>query len=415
MLKLFRIAMLLPLMACAQSHYEVLIDPHFSPFMGSELMISLHKSLEQREDGIIPPKETPRRGALPALGRAAELMLFWGPVNSFTDVVQHEVFGHGYRVRSLSTGRVVSYTFGVPVPYGTGGGATNWYAGDRTTMGELQSVNLAGLEAQNILARSVKLKWLTDHCIEPRQSSLYSLSELAPLFYALVDATPAEDEEPCFESHDIAAYLATLEALYPEADISFHELRKQLAYNLIDPMIYYSIGAWWYYVFTGNALSIPMIRIGDLAWLPNLSVQLAPYGLEYYVENYFLYKERPIYAYLKAGECAGLEYFGAGIHYEELFAQENFSVGFRWDTWYQPNFLVNWTIAEFSESERPINTYAASLKRKWGTSASVVSRMRIKDTLTFFYSDLGYKTKGYLPGFSLKKSPIIRVGISAEF
>jgi hypothetical protein len=415
MLKLFRIAILLPLMACAQSHYEVLIDSHFSPFMGSELILSLHQTLEQREDGIIPPQETPRRGVIPILGRAAELIVLWDPVNSCADVVQHEVFGHGYRIRSLNTGRVVSYTLGVPQPYGTGGGATNWYAGERMTIGDLQSVNLAGLEAQNILARAVKLKWLSDHRIAPRQSSLYNLSELAPLFYSLVQATPAEEEELSFQSHDIAAYLTTLHALYPEADISLHTLRQQLAYNLIDPMIYYSIGAWWYYVFTGNALGIPMIHIGDLAWLPNLSVQLAPYGIEYYMEHYFLYKERPIYAYLKAGECAGLEYFGAGMHYDELFFQENFSVGFRWDTWYQPNFLVNWTIAEFSEGKRPIHTYASSLKSKWGTSASIVSRMRIQDTLTFFYSDLGYKTKGYLPGFSLKQSPIIRLGISAEF
>lgn len=414
MIKQLRALLVLPVFIYAQSHYEeVLVDPHASPFMGSEWILTLHKSLEVREDAILPPP--PKRGFFPGLGRMAELGLFWGPLNIFADTVQHEVFGHGYRVRTLSDAKVVKYSFGWPPPYGAGGGSTSWASSTCVTIGQLQAVNIAGLEAENILARELKLKWIAEGAIEPRSSFLYNFAKLSPVIYSFSQPSYDIDELPVFQSHDIVAYLNTLDVLYPHDFLSLKALREAVLYNLLDPMLYYNIGAEWYYIFTGKKLKIPMIHIGKLAWLPNISVQLAPYGLEYYLENYFLYKEAPFYTYIKGGAYSGMEYFGTGLRYDEMFSHENFSVGIRIDGWYQPNFLVDWTLEELSDHVRPLSSIVSSMTCKWGVAASLVSRWRIRDTLTFFYSDLGYKTKGYLPGFSLQSSPVIRAGLSAEF
>ena len=417
----FSFLIAIPLLLFSETHYEVFVDPYFSPYMGSESIFTLHKSLEKKEDSFIKPTDPPKRGILPGLGRFLELNLFWFPVNSFADVVQHEVFGHGYRARSIHAG-VASYSFDLPIPYGSGGGATAWMPTYSTTVGQFQAVTLAGLEAENILARQLKLKWLVDRRVDPRAKSLYEMAQLSSLLYSLVPSIEdnkieGEEEEldPIFTSHDVEAYIRMLNTMYPDDFLSMHRLRQSLFWNLVDPMLYYGTAASWYYIFTGKSLYIPMIRIGPVSFLPNISVQLAPYGIEYYLENYLTYKNSPIYTYVKGGKHNQMEYFGCGIHYDEIIRQDNFSIGMRLDAWSQPNFLFNWTLDQLIEKERPINTIIHAMERKLGASASIVSRYRIKDTLTFFYSDLGYKTKGYLPGFPLQSSPTIRLGISAEF
>lgn len=419
MIKWFAWTLLASSYLLSQSHYELFIDPHASPFMGSEDMLTLHSSLEQREEGILPPKDPPARGLLPGLGRWMELTLFWDPLNSFTDVVQHEVFGHGYRIRSMHHGKVTGYSFGWPFPYGAGGGATNWNASLQIRVGEIQAVDVAGLEAENILARNLKCKWMAQGRIDPRAASMYNAAQLSPLLYALASSFPSVSDPETYDlmdGNDILAYLAGLNLLYPqESFFGLHQLKSKLLYNLCDPMIYYAFAAQMYYIFSGKSLPLAMICIGNLKWLPNLSVQLAPYGLEYYVENYFVYNTTPVYTYVKAGRHADLEYFGLGIHYNEMLSHDNMSIGLRFDSWYQPNFLVAWTLQELMDGVRPLDTYLDSLERKWGASLSCVSRWRIHDTLTFFYSDLGYKTRGYLPGFPLQASPIVRLGISASF
>lgn len=414
--KFFSLIISLPLFAFAQNHYEISVDPYFSPYMGSDWILTLHKSLEKKEDGLIKPKDPPRRGAMPVIGRALELGLFWIPINSFADVVQHEIFGHGYRARSIRC-PIGGYKIEVPFPYGSGGGATSWMPTYSTTVGQYQAVNIAGLEAENILARQLKLKWLVDRHIEPRIESLYESAQLSPLLYALTDPVENEDNSahPVLSPHDIESYLNTLNAMYPDDFLSVHRLRESLYLNLLDPMIYYGFAASWYYIFTGKSLFIPMIKIGPVSYLPNISVQLAPYGLEYYLENYFVYKNSPIYTYVKGGKHNQLEYYGCGIHYDEILKQETFTIGMRFDSWYQPNFLLDWTLVELLEGKRPAGTISKAFQRKLGASASIVSRFLIKDSLTYWYTDIGYKTKGYLPGFPLQSSPTIRIGLSAEF
>jgi hypothetical protein len=406
----------------AQNHYELSVDPYYSPYMGSDWILSLHKGLEKKEDSLIKPATPPKRGVLPSLGRGLEITLLWFPVNAFADVIQHEVFGHGYRARSLGFS-VKGYTFDAPFPYGKGGGATYWEPKYSTKVGEFQAINIAGLESENILARQLKLKWLTTRRLNPKEKSLYELAQLSPLLYSLADVpkkekTTEEEKEPIHPAlvgHDVQAYLNTLNLMYPDDFLSLQRLRGELYWNLLDPMIYYGIAAVWYYSITGKDLYIPMFKIGPISFLPNISVQLAPYGLEYYLENYLVYKDSPVYTYVKWGEHAFSQYFGCGIHYDEILKKELFTAGLRVDGWYQPNILFGWTFPEFLENTRPLSTFDEACESKLGMAVSIVSRFLIKNSLTFLYSDIGYKTEGYLPGFPLQRSPTLRLGISAEF
>ncbi|MEI8301419.1 MAG: hypothetical protein WCG10_07440 [Chlamydiota bacterium] len=392
-------------------HYELFVDPYYSPYMGSALFLTGHKSLEKIEDQWIFPSTPPKRGVLASVGRIVELTLFWNPINSLICVVQHEVFGHGYRARSLhDVAKVKSYSIGKPSPYGHGGGATFMSYKETIKIGQIQSVAIGGLESESILAREQKIKWLSSGYINPKSASLYDMAALSSFIY-----TFAQKDDKFFSGNDLETYVNLLNILYPNDQISRHKLRSALKYNFIDPMLYYDIAASWYYIFTGKSLSIPMISLGSVSCLPNVHVDLAPYGIEYYLENYFLYEKSPFYTYIKAGKHGGNKYYGCGVHYDELIQSDKMSMGFRFDGWYQPNFLADWELEQLFEGYRYRFVTTQLATSKLGAAASIVSRICINNTLSFFYSDIGYKTEGYLPGFPLQKSMTLRLGFSASF
>ena len=81
--------------------YDVIVDPNFSPYMGGQDLISGFKTLQVLEDALIPSTNPPREGWGPATGRLAELVLIWNPLGQIATVAQHEIFGHGYRIRDI--------------------------------------------------------------------------------------------------------------------------------------------------------------------------------------------------------------------------------------------------------------------------------------------------------------------------
>ena len=151
-------------------------------------------------------------------------------------------------------------------------------------------------------------------------------------------------------------------------------------------------------------------------YLPSVSVQLAPYGLEYYLDNYFSYKGRPIYSYLKGGRFAGVSYAGAGFLYDELICFESVSFGVRAHAFFQPRFRTQQRLHQIVENiPRTPKTRVNLESRKLGGALSIVSKYRINDTYTFFFSDIGAKTSGFIPGYTYKGGVIARIGISGSF
>ncbi len=51
------------------------------------------------------------------------MVLIWYPLSEFEVTLQHEVFGHGYRIRDIGSNivKVQGYEFDPPFPYGDGG------------------------------------------------------------------------------------------------------------------------------------------------------------------------------------------------------------------------------------------------------------------------------------------------------
>ncbi len=103
-------------------------DLCMSPYAGGEDLLFAIRILEKAEtymlgkSPIVYSKSTYAR-----FWRLSELVGLWLPINYFAMLVQHEIFGHGYRIRDLNTrhiAKVDGYSFEMPPPYGPGGAAT---------------------------------------------------------------------------------------------------------------------------------------------------------------------------------------------------------------------------------------------------------------------------------------------------
>ncbi len=323
--------------------YDLIIDEDLSPIIGGQDFLTVHRGLTLTADAIIPPQNYPPRGFGPFMGRFVEIGFIWDPINYLMAVTQHEVFGHGYRIRDLgkSKAKVHGYEISVPPPYRNDSmaGATFFSITDKLTASEAIAIAVAGLEAEEILARQLKLKWIANQKVDPRTSSLYTISALSVNLYAtgLIEGE-LEEEDSLFSSNDLKTYVEGLNLLYPDDLTSVSKLKSKAYLNLVDPAIFYAIYAPWYYFVTGKHTDMWMIPIGPVHYLPGLRLVLAPYGMEVSVENYCRVGDRPFYFYGKGGSHGGVSYWGAGFEMQELWRWAYGSLGLRFHLWHQPKF-----------------------------------------------------------------------------
>ncbi|EKE21461.1 MAG: hypothetical protein ACD_7C00233G0001, partial [uncultured bacterium] len=212
------------------------------------------------------------------------------------------------------------------------------------------------------------------------------------------------------DGHDIESYLFWLNNTYYNDNLSKEDLKKAVLINLIDPTTYYCIGSFFYYLFSGKEMKMPVISIKELKMLPNLRLGLAPYGIEYFIENFMSYKRAPIYSYFRVGRHNQNTYWGLGIEYPFLFRFKSCQLGFRCDFYKQPRLYFKNGLFEYYNIQ--VGYYEEELNRMiYGISSSLIFNKRLlkKHDISFFLEG-GYKTRGFVPGQALRNSVILRIG-----
>lgn len=394
------------------ANYNYFLDDNASPYMGAEDMLFIQKSMMDTEDAIIKKSTTPHFYHI--LGRLAENVFFWSPMSDIMVTIQHEVFGHGYRIRDLkSTGiRVTDYGVGFPPPYGYGGGYTAYRNTESITPQEAISIAAAGTEATAIMANRVKLKMIKDQKMDFRQAGLYSRAQHDLTLYAF-SLISDSDEDASFEGHDIADYIFYINTAYPWAHLDKSRMAQYATVNLLDPFTYYSFVCFWLYVFRGINVDVPMIPIKGVKYLPGFRMGLTPFGPEVFFENYLLAKSNTIYFYLKGGNHASNEYYGMGIEWDEVFQWKKWAFGFTFDAWFQPEMLSTGPTLEYLlDAEEDIELVKEDYQKIFGVSGSMIGRYQVIGERVSLFLQLGGKSKGFLPGESLRAAPIVRMGLS---
>lgn len=405
MKKLFLLAVtIISLPLVAQAPYGVMIDIDMSPYAGAQCLMLPGKALMRTQDyfDLHTYQANLQEGAL----RAAELIFLWDPLGILMMVTQHEVFGHGYRIRSLGSyyASVVGYGIDVPPPYGPGGGVTSYNITEALTTTDELTITSAGVEATAIMAGELKKKWLLDDQIDARQAMLYLYSEHDLTQYVLGLENPATDP---MSSNDMQGYIYWLNATYPDANLTEGELKTRVLINFLDPMTFYSIFSWFKYIGTGETTGIPMIPTFGAKWLPNFRLGLTPFGPETFLETYIKYKKSLTYFYIKGGNFASNHYYGVGIENKSLWRFDNMTIGLRFDGWRQPPY-AKYTVASALEGmPSPVRTGGSS----YGMALQATSYYPINNSSVLLFLTVGAKTSGFLPGESLYTAPILRIGL----
>lgn len=397
----------------ANPRYEAVVDIDFSPYAGGEDLVTFHHLLMTGEDLLVkrPPasKAWSRRA-----GRLLEL-LTWDIVDTYTMIFQHEVFGHGYRIRDIGSkyAEVTGYRFTWT------GAETRFELTPKITTSLMTTIAMGGVEATAILANRTRLKWLQRGKIDGRESVLYTQSQQDLTNYVL--GMRDDILEPSLDGHDIKSYLFFLNLTY-EGDLTKKELKQRVLVNFLDPFTYYAYYAWAKFLFSGKRLSIPMIPIGSYRYLPSIRMGLSPFGPEYFVENFLVKDKKPIYFYAKGGKYKDNVYFGFGLEQPSLFTWKGFHMGYRFDAWSQPKVLFHSLSFENFDEEGDTVLFLDERdglgninKRHFGMAFSAILENEISDSGFLLYFEPGFKTAGFLPGQALRAAPILRGGFSMNF
>jgi len=406
---------------------ELLFDRYFSPYAGSEDLLTIQKAIERGEDVLYKKKdenpldlsddedEVLSQTLMSKYKRLGNQVLIMLPINVLSTTVQHEVFGHGYRIRQIGSqnAAVTGFSFDSPPPYGPGGAATYYNFTDSLTVRQQIAISIAGLEATAILANRVKLHWLQEGQLDARQTSLYNSSQQDILWYILLTN---ESDYSKKDGNDIASYVYWMDIYYPTDLTHIRTLRKQVLVNLLDPFTWYSYYSFFNYIWTGKNGSIPMIPVFGTKYLPGFRYALSPSGPETYFENFFLKDSVPFYAYLKYGYHAGHSHYGFGFEHPALFDWIFSELGLRVDFWKELKAVTAMSAIDFVDgpNESVISEYDG-VESRFGAAFSFIARQKIEKFPGSIFIQAGYKSVGYLPGESLNASPILRAGLDFKF
>lgn len=374
---------------------------------------------------------------LKASCRFAEMGLVWCPLSYVTKVVQHEVFGHGYRIRDLGAKKVQlsGYTIQFKLtPWGLKlkNASTSYYPNPNTyNYSDNLLMAIGGVEANSILAHNLVMSWLSKGQVDGRQAPLWYYAYMNLPHYINSIRWIRNIEDAAQSGHDIAGYLVTLNYIYPYGGPGQCARLKNraLAASFLNPFTYIAAYSACSYVLFNSAVSIPSIPLHGMHFLPAYRLGLTPFGPEDIIEFFYWVKGySPICVYWKRGEFSLNQYMGFGFECQKMALSTIGDFGLKLDLWHQPYML-----SRISDYQGPVirgypgyeyyvddiykgYTHEELFGSHFGGALSIFYQKSLQnDPNTNLWLQLGYKTKGFLPGETYKHAPIVKVGVQTQF
>jgi hypothetical protein len=393
------------------SEGAVVVDAYLTPSVGALNLISIQQGLASIEDRVLPLKlgtERTRLGlAAGILYRTAKFTALDVPQDHMLLVVQHEVFGHGARMRELGTGRI-GYGFDAPIPYGAGGAVTNFDGTVPDSPLAILAIEAAGIEAQHALSDAIAERALGRGRFHYREAWLYFESRYIALTYIL-DAT-----EFSREGNDVADFSRTMtEACRAPAcrPMSLKDMQRGARLLLADPLLYFAVyGFASSYIGLGEATSpIPMIPVGrGIRYLPSMGFEMTPYGTEWRLRSAFVSGQRAegrgqkvTGVTLRVGNTGGTRPWGVDVRMSDVrIPRTRWRVDPSISLWRQPFILAEHTSDGLETGAALSATFVLPLPQR-------LRAMRVNG----LYVTAGVKSDGFIPGEQLSGGGILKAGL----
>ncbi len=392
--------------------HKIILDRTLSIRSGVENVKTLHYGISRLEDRFIPNKwfseEKLYQKSLGFLGRSAKYILLDLPLDYLSVVFLHEYFGHGSRYREFDISNV-DYGYDWPPPYGNGGGhASTELTWNDISIQELSAIWTGGVESHLLLNRTLNMQWINGDEIYYRDASLYFWSFQILMKY-INDSE--ENYTNIINENDPQAYVRLLNNNYGISNANdfiytMKDLKNHNRLNAINPFIYLSIYSLLKnYLWDGqvSSFSVPMLKVGKINYLPSYKVELTPFGIEHHLENYFRFvKKTARLDIIRGDNTFHSSWGGLGIMLNNLYSTGKLSADLNINIWNQPQLQLDNNIIN---NAKEIGS-AISIRGYYESDNSSLPLSLL--------AEIGYKSQGYLEGFSLGASPIFMLGIGLK-
>ncbi len=404
-----QLVLLLFIVNIGESQNYLIWDNNFSNKAFGENLLSMNRLVHDAEAKIFKAKLFPEDNFMRKTGgigyRFAKSILFDLPIDYFTGLAQHEVFGHGFYYRAYGFEENKFYMT-PPPPYGAGGGSARRGTNKKNrqlSTHESLSIDYGGVEAGAVMATSIQEKWLASGKVNTQQCLLFFTAYYQMAGYIL--NTDYNKEEP---SHDIKNYLAGINTYYGYPQLADYRLdieylKRRMIVKLANPMNILALYAYFKkYGFDGEPeMEFPFIKLLGWKYFPSIDWNLNPFGSEMVLTQY-LKNERMLFSgEFRLGDNKLNKFWGAGIGFSQIQFNRSWYLEGKLDFWNQPSLELG--------GDRITMT-----KKGFGAGLKVAAHYRIfkENTPVFAFTELGYKTNGYLFGELLKSGSIVRIGLS---
>lgn len=366
--------------------FELSVDRYYSPYTGGNLMITGLRAYQAVDDIFLSGSGGDTSNAM-SFARSGK-MIFEFVLSNYAMIAQHEYFGHGYRAREFDQTNI---RYRVR-PFS---GYTSMAASSYNPLHVNAKAALAasGMEATSILAKQLNKNWITSDAIDRREAILYLVNSFDETRYVF-----KTNKYNTNNSNDVVSYISMVNAWQGPRTLTAGNLKMKTAWNLLDPMIYYSAYSIFRYLWLGEAyVNFETLKMGDAKFMPTTRTWLAPWGPELQLQNHFYTStNKYLGVHLRGGRTGVKKSYGVDINVDPIATYDRFYLSNSFSVWFQPHLLIS-----------PV---ASTNVNKYGFAEFFALNVKVNPSVVA-QAEIGYKTSGYLPGTPLRRGPLYRVAL----
>ena len=391
--------LLITILGKAQSRYNIIYEKQLGQNFAGENINAMFHLFDYADSLFIPKKiiktENNFAKVINPLFRFSKLFLTNYLITDFAMTMNHERFGHGYRMLEVG-GSIDEVVYNMPPPFNNEFSYISLnYPSNFTKQQEIM-INLSGSETNLIATDIMRKNILLDESFNYNYglAYLYGSNDM-PGYTAFITDPNADPNR----------YRNNINDLYGGEPLTHNKMK---AYSFIaiftDPMNFYALKSVFYdYIIKGRHSSrVGMIKLTKrLKYLPRFRFEYTPYGPELVYQNYFKLDSKLMQFSFSHSDAALPNSWRFSANIWNLKSSDHLSFNLSGQIWNQPNI-------EFYQHDKLIASEGLG-----GQFISTVNYDISKDqNLYGFTLQAGYKSTGYAIGEQLNKGLIIRGGLT---
>jgi hypothetical protein len=383
----------------AQSKYSIIYEKQLGENFAGENSNAVFHLLDYADSLFMPKKiikaENNFAKVINPIFRFSKLFLSNYLITDYTMTMNHERFGHGYRMLEAG-GSIDEIVYNMPPPF------TNEFSYINTTYPENFTIQqelmycLGGSETNLVLTDVMRKNILLDERFNYNFGLAYLYGSNDMPGYTAFVTNPAADP---------IQYRQNINQLYGGEPLTRDKMK---AYSFIalftDPMNFYALKSVFHdYIIKGRHSSkVGMIKLSKrLKYLPRFRFEYTPYGPELVYQNYLKLDSKLMQFSFSHSDAALANSWRFTANIWNLKSSDHLSFNLSGQIWNQPNI-------EFYQNDKLIASEGFG-----GQFISTVHYDISKDkNLYGFTLQAGYKSTGYAVGEQLNKGLIIRGGLT---